>query len=342
MIGCYPLEFSGCSTDNSGPWQPWNIGVCYQSLSSDSQAGLQLSKHGSADSFEVASDHLGSQASVINTDEDYYQQGTPMFSQLPTSSYTADISSHSPFEDYLPVDLLGSEQSSPWDNKLVTDNTALNQKYSSNPSDNTRVASNPFASELDPPSFRLIPDNKQSSQTSSDVISYTSASPVSSRAAVSNKTRIRWTQDLRERFVECVNCLGGADKATPKGILKLMDSEGLTIFHVKSHLQKYRMAKYIPESAEDSKTSRSNVVSHSCVIGLQIEEALRQQLKLQMYLHEQLKIQRNLQVRIEEQGKQLKKMFDQQAKNSDLMCPDVQSTHHEVARLEASSADIHL
>jgi len=26
-----------------------------------------------------------------------------------------------------------------------------------------------------------------------------------------NKTRIRWTQDLHEKFVECVNRLGGAD-----------------------------------------------------------------------------------------------------------------------------------
>ena len=28
---------------------------------------------------------------------------------------------------------------------------------------------------------------------------------------VGNKTRIRWTQDLHEKFVECVNRLGGAD-----------------------------------------------------------------------------------------------------------------------------------
>jgi hypothetical protein len=26
-----------------------------------------------------------------------------------------------------------------------------------------------------------------------------------------SKTRIRWTQDLHERFVDCVNQLGGAD-----------------------------------------------------------------------------------------------------------------------------------
>jgi SHAQKYF class myb-like DNA-binding protein len=34
-----------------------------------------------------------------------------------------------------------------------------------------------------------------------------------------------------------VGQLGGADRATPKAVLQLMGVQGITIFHVKSHLQ---------------------------------------------------------------------------------------------------------
>ena len=38
-----------------------------------------------------------------------------------------------------------------------------------------------------------------------------SGNPASYGISVSSKTRIRWTQDLHKKFVECVNRLGGAD-----------------------------------------------------------------------------------------------------------------------------------
>ncbi|KAI5560420.1 hypothetical protein BDE02_16G046400 [Populus trichocarpa] len=137
---------------------------------------------------------------------------------------------------------------------------------------------------------------------------------------LSSKTRIRWTQDLHKKFVECVNRLGGAEKATPKAILKLMDSDGLTIFHVKSHLQKYRIARYMPDSSEGKAEKRTSIddVSQLDVktSGFQIREALEVQLDVQRRLHEQLEIQKILQLRIEEQGKQLKMMFDQQQKKT--------------------------
>ncbi|CAL4932036.1 unnamed protein product [Urochloa decumbens] len=52
--------------------------------------------------------------------------------------------------------------------------------------------------------------------------------------------RLRWTPDLHRRFVHAIHRLGGQHKATPKRVLQLMGVRGLTISHVKSHLQMYR------------------------------------------------------------------------------------------------------
>ncbi|KAJ8505095.1 hypothetical protein OPV22_005981 [Ensete ventricosum] len=52
-----------------------------------------------------------------------------------------------------------------------------------------------------------------------------------------------WTSSLHARFVHATEILGGNERATPKLILKLMDMKDLTLFHVKSHLQMYRIIK---------------------------------------------------------------------------------------------------
>ncbi|XP_011102183.1 protein PHOSPHATE STARVATION RESPONSE 1 isoform X1 [Sesamum indicum] len=150
------------------------------------------------------------------------------------------------------------------------------------------------------------------------------------------KTRMRWTPELHEAFVDAVNKLGGSERATPKGVLKLMNVEGLTIYHVKSHLQKYRTARYKPESSEGTSEKKSKTVSEITSLDLKtlfddrkmdITEALRLQMEVQKQLHEQLEIQRNLQLRIEEQGKHLQIMFEQQRKM-------------EEEKLKASSANV--
>ncbi|KAJ4971803.1 hypothetical protein NE237_004902 [Protea cynaroides] len=208
-------------------------------------------------------------------------------------------------------------------NKLAGEEATLDNKHFSVPiqrSQDPRVGCNQFTPPLAQLSFHHQSD-KQSLRPSSAGVSVTSGGPVTYGAAASSKTRIRWTPDLHERFVESVNRLGGAEKATPKGILRLMDSEGLTIFHVKSHLQKYRTAKYMPESAEGKFerkpcSTSNNIAQIDAKTGMQITEALRMQLDVQRCLHEQLEVQRNLQMRIEEQGRQLKMMFEQQQKTS--------------------------
>lgn len=150
----------------------------------------------------------------------------------------------------------------------------------------------------------------------STVGTHLATSPTASGTASSSKTRLRWTPELHDRFVEAVSQLGGADRATPKGVLKLMDSEGLTIYHVKSHLQKYRIAKYIPKLAEGMEEKLRNSFDSSAYLdlktGMQITDALRLQMDVQKKLHEQLETQRTLQLQIEEYGKRLQKMLEEQ------------------------------
>lgn len=145
---------------------------------------------------------------------------------------------------------------------------------------------------------------------------YAVVTPVSTAAPT--KPRMRWTPELHDAFVEAVNKLGGSERATPKGVLKLMNVEGLTIYHVKSHLQKYRTARYKPEPSEGTSEQKLNPMDEMTSLDLKtsfgITEALRLQMEVQKRLHEQLEIQRNLQLRIEEQGRYLQIMFEKQRK----------------------------
>ncbi|XP_058073454.1 protein PHOSPHATE STARVATION RESPONSE 2-like isoform X2 [Magnolia sinica] len=212
---------------------------------------------------------------------------------------------------------------------------------------NPGVGCNQYNCEIPQPNYQISTE-KQISRPMGGVC--VAPSNVSSGVAVPNKTRIRWTPDLHERFVESVNRLG---EATPKGILKQMDYDGLTIFHVKSHLQKYRIAKYMPDSAEgkfERRSSLNDIPQLDLKTGIQITEALRMQLDVQRRLHEQLEIQRNLQMQIEEQGRQLQRMLsDQQQKtkknlfetqNIDILFSDEQPVCLEDVQVPNSNAPI--
>eukprot|EP00252_Welwitschia_mirabilis_P018397 TRINITY_DN4089_c0_g1_i2.p1 TRINITY_DN4089_c0_g1~~TRINITY_DN4089_c0_g1_i2.p1 ORF type:complete len:380 (-),score=75.62 TRINITY_DN4089_c0_g1_i2:31-1170(-) len=134
------------------------------------------------------------------------------------------------------------------------------------------------------------------------------------------KPRLRWTTELHERFVDAVTQLGGPDKATPKTIMRAMGVKGLTLYHLKSHLQKYRLGKqpfkeFSDHSNKDegqvtSTCSSSKIINQDMNESFQITEALRVQMEVQRRLHEQLEVQRHLQLRIEAQGKYLQSILE--------------------------------
>lgn len=134
------------------------------------------------------------------------------------------------------------------------------------------------------------------------------------RSDGSNKERLRWTQELHDRFEEAVNQLGGPDRATPKGILKAMGIPGLTIYHVKSHLQKYRNSKFIPETNR-GKFERRNISemlpNFSATSGAQLNEALLMQMEVHRRLSDQLVVQKSLKLKIEAQGRFLERIVEE-------------------------------
>ncbi|XVE87593.1 hypothetical protein DITRI_Ditri19aG0000500 [Diplodiscus trichospermus] len=120
------------------------------------------------------------------------------------------------------------------------------------------------------------------------------------------KPRLRWTADLHDRFVDAVTQLGGPNKATPKAIMRTMNVKGLTLFHLKSHLQKYRLGKQsgkdIGEGPKDgisasyllespgSNNSTLDLPTSDMNEGYEVREALRAQMEVQSKLHLQVEV----------------------------------------------------
>ncbi|KAI4371194.1 hypothetical protein MLD38_019459 [Melastoma candidum] len=126
------------------------------------------------------------------------------------------------------------------------------------------------------------------------------------------KPRLRWTADLHERFVDAVTQLGGASKATPKAIMRTMNVKGLTLFHLKSHLQKYRLGKQSGKETGDSPRDGSSAsylmensgsgnsipdMQTSDLNDYEVKEALRAHMEMQSKLHLQVEVEKHLQIR---------------------------------------------
>uniref|UniRef100_A0A0E0ELW7 Uncharacterized protein n=1 Tax=Oryza meridionalis TaxID=40149 RepID=A0A0E0ELW7_9ORYZ len=156
-------------------------------------------------------------------------------------------------------------------------------------------------------------------------------------AAAAARTRLRWTGQLHERFVLAVAELGGADRATPKSVLRAMAVPGLTLYHLKSHLQKYRQvvsrsgnggggglndrsssSERQPDNHDgDSATDQSHTTAYDGDSDADAKEALRDssrsmvqmQREVQRKLQEQIEVQRHLQLRMEAQGRYLQSVL---------------------------------
>ncbi|MCO5591098.1 hypothetical protein L7F22_045075 [Adiantum nelumboides] len=137
-------------------------------------------------------------------------------------------------------------------------------------------------------------------------------------ASTDPKPRLRWTPDLHDRFVDAVTQLGGADKATPKSLMKVMNVKGLTLYHLKSHLQKYRLGKQPQRDGSNAMECQEHehmgadqtAASRNQKESLEIADACRQQMEVQKQLHEQLEVQRRLQMRMDAQGRYLQLVLE--------------------------------
>ncbi|XP_019428176.1 PREDICTED: myb family transcription factor PHL8-like isoform X2 [Lupinus angustifolius] len=135
------------------------------------------------------------------------------------------------------------------------------------------------------------------------------------------KPRLKWTPELHQRFIEAINQLGGAEKASPKSLMRLMGIPGLTLYHLKSHLQKYRLGKTQQlETCSDNKQEikssdydcnrEINVGAQNQIAEkLQITQSLQMQMEVQRKLYEQIEVQKHLQLKIEAQGQYLQSVL---------------------------------
>ena len=184
------------------------------------------------------------------------------------------------------------------------------------------------------------------------------------------KSRLRWTPELHNRFVVSVSQLGGPDKATPKGILKLMAVDGLTIYHIKNPLEYPLNDTYasedgmgnpadsgapsqsMPQAGGAAVSSMTTAMTTAPAVGAPVvppqnsavnrknlEDALLFQMELQKKLHDQLESQRQLQMSLEAHGRYIASLMEQEGLTQRL--PSLHQQQQQQAPARVSSLEGH-
>ncbi|XP_021288409.1 myb family transcription factor PHL11 [Herrania umbratica] len=175
------------------------------------------------------------------------------------------------------------------------------------------------------------------------------------------KPRLRWTADLHDRFVDAVTKLGGPDKATPKSVLRLMGMKGLTLYHLKSHLQKYRLGQQarkqnaVDQNKDNGGSSYVQFSNHSPGTitnspradneqrQIPVAAAVITPLEAQKTLQEQLEVQEKLQMRVEAQGRYLQAILEKAQKglSFDINCEgNVEETRAELTNFNLALSSL--
>ncbi|KAK2662614.1 hypothetical protein Ddye_001188 [Dipteronia dyeriana] len=162
------------------------------------------------------------------------------------------------------------------------------------------------------------------------------------------KPRLRWTPDLHDRFVDAVTKLGGPHRATPKSVLRLMGLKGLTLYHLKSHLQKYRLGQQ-PRTQNTHGSTYVHFSKHSPGTSMTYSTADNEQgeipiaeVQLQKTLQEQLEVQKRLQMRIEAQGKYLQAILEKAQKSLSMDINKCNGNVDEATRVQLTSFNLAL
>ncbi|KAL4598816.1 hypothetical protein ACB092_11G083900 [Castanea dentata] len=134
-------------------------------------------------------------------------------------------------------------------------------------------------------------------------------------------------------YVFFPSSLSESTEATPKTIMKVMGVKGLTLYHLKSHLQKFRLGKQPHKDLNDQAVrdasasefqrdgaATSRIMGHHFNENIHHTEGLRTQMEVRRRLNEQLeahyiyvlwkKVQKHLQMRIDAQGKYMETILD--------------------------------